>query len=213
MSVKLSSPQAFRIAKYLLENPIAYQRQVHLDLGISLGWINTVVNSLCEAGIARKGRWRRIALEDPYALLDLLSWQRPLQRLIEATVRLNVTDMETAEKELHEVCLKAGLNYALTAFSGLTRYLAYYMTFPAVHVYTNDPEQLSRMLPKGRGPIIMEALRPDYDWILKDTRKVKEFSVVDPVQVVIDLFCLGSAGRDAATRLYERIKNERQKTV
>ena len=213
MSVKLSSPQTFRIAKYLLENSIAYQRQVHRDLEISLGWINTVVNSLCEVGIARKGRCRRIELEDPYALLDLLSWQRPLQRLIDATVRLDLADMENTEKELREACLKAGLKYALTAFSGLTRYLAYYMTFPTVHVYTDNPEHLIRMLSKGRGPITLEVLRPDHDWILKDARKVKEFSVVDPVQVVIDLFCLGSAGRDAATRLYERLKDERQKAI
>ena len=73
MSVKLSSPQAFRIAKYLLENPIAYQRQIQRDLNISIGWINKVVNSLYETQIAKKGKFRRIELEDPYALLDILS--------------------------------------------------------------------------------------------------------------------------------------------
>jgi len=186
MSVKLSAAQTFRIARYLLENSVSSQRQVHRDLEISLGWINAVVNSLCEAGIARKGRRRRIELEDPYALLDLVSWQRPLQRLIEATVRLDLSDVEGVEKELRETCLKTGFKYALTAFSGLTRYLAYYMTLPIVHMYTDNPEQLNQMLPKGRGPITLEVLRPDYNWILKNARKVKEFSVVDPVQVVID---------------------------
>ena len=213
MSVKLSSPQAFRIAKYLLEHPVTYQRQTHRDLGISLGWINMVVNSLYEAGIARRGKRRRIELEDPYALLDLLSWQRPLQRLLEATVRLELTDIASAEKNVREICAKARLDYALTAFSGLSRYLAYYITFPTVHTYTNNPEQLTQLLPKGRGPITVEVLSADYPDILKNARSINNFDVVDPIQVVIDLFCLGSAGRDAATKLYEMIRSEQQKTT
>jgi len=209
----LSSPQAFRIVRYLLEQPVTYQRQIHRDLGISIGWINKVVSSLHEVGIARKGKWRRIELEDPYALLDLLSWQRPLQRLLKATVRLELTELANAEKNLRETCLEAQLDYALTAFSGLSRYLAYYITFPTIHTYTNNPEQLSRFLPKGRGPITIEILSVDYPDVLKNTRDIDNFNIVDPIQVVIDLFCLGSAGRDAATKLYEMIRDEQQKTT
>jgi len=211
--VKLSSPQSFRIAKYLLENPITYQRQIHRDLEISIGWINKVANSLYEAGITKKGKWRRIELEDPYALLDLLSWHRPLQRLIKATVRLELTEISNAEKNLRENCLKAQLDYALTAFSGLSRYLAYYITFPTIHTYTNNPKQLNQLLPKGRGPITTEILSPDYPDILKNTKNINNFNTVDPIQIVIDLFCLGSAGRDAATKLYEMTRNEQQKTT
>ena len=78
---------------------------------------------------------------------------------------------------------------------------------------TNNPKQLSQLLPKGRGPITTEILSPDYSDILKNTRNISNFNVVDPIQVVIDLFCLGSAGRDAATKLYEMIRNEQQKAT
>ena len=155
---------------------------------------------------------RRIELEDPYSLLDLLFWQRPLQHLIEHSIRLELTNIESIEKELYKVCWKAGVKYALTAFSGLMHYLPYYLTFPVVHIYTDDPDKLSKMLQRGRGPITLEVLRPDFNWILEDSVKVGELSVVDEVQVVIDLFCLGSAGRDAATQLYERIGNEQNRT-
>lgn len=211
--MKLSSPQAFRIIKYLLEHPIAYQRQIHRDLGISIGWINKVANSLYEGGIATKGKLRRIELQDPYALLDLLSWQRPLQRLLKATVRLELTDIASAEKILREVCSKTQLDYALTAFSGLNRYLVYYITFPTVHTYTNNPEQLRQLLPKGRGPVTVEVLRMDYPDILNSAKNINNFNVADSMQVVIDLFCLGSAGRDAATKLYEMMRNEQQKAT
>ena len=210
MAVKLSSPQAYRIAKYLLEHPVIYQRQVHRDLGTSLSWTNTVLNALQEAGITRKGKWRRTELEDPYALLDLLSWQRPLQRLTEATLRLELTGLADAETRLRESCRKAQLKYALTAFAGLSRYLAYYITFPTIHTYTSNPQQLRQLLPKGRGPITIQILRADYPDILKNTRNIDAFNIADPIQVVIDLFCLGSAGRDAATKLYEMIRSEQQ---
>jgi hypothetical protein len=213
MSVKLSSPEAFRIAKYLLENPTTYQRQIHRDIGTSIGWINKVVNSLYEARIVKKGKWRRLELEDPYALLDLISYQRPLQRLNQETIRLEITDVKLAEKRLREICNKNQLNYALTVFSGLSRYLAYYITFPTIHTYINDPRQLSQQLPKGRGPITIEILKPDYPDILRNARDVNNFHVADPTQVVIDLFCLGSAGRDAATKLYEKIENEQQQVL
>lgn len=212
MSVKLSSPQAFRIAKYLLEHPTTFQRQIQRDLQISLGWINTVTNSLNEASITRKGKRRRIELEDPYALLDLLSWQRPLKRLLKATVRLELTEIASVEKTLRENCQAAHLTYALTAFSGLSRYLAYYITFPTVHTYSNEPTQLSKLLPKGRGPITIEILEIDHPDIIKNAKTIDNFLVVDPVQVVIDLFCLGSAGRDAATKLYEMIRSEQKTT-
>jgi len=210
--VKLSSPQAFRIAKYLLEHSITYQRQIQRDLGVSLGWINGVVNSLYEAGILRKGKRRRIELEDPYALLDLLSWQRPLQRLLKTIIRLEPTEMTSAEKSLQEACQRAKLNCALTAFSGLNRYLAYYVTFPTIHAYTNSPARLSQLLPKGRGPITIELLEIDHPDIMKDIKTINNFHVVDPTKVVIDLFCLGSAGRDAATKLYEMIRSEQKTT-
>lgn len=156
---------------------------------------------------------RRIELQDPYALLDLLSWQRPLQRLLKATVRLELTDIASAEKILREVCSKTQLDYALTAFSGLNRYLVYYITFPTVHTYTNNPEQLRQLLPKGRGPVTVEVLRMDYPDILNSAKNINNFNVADSMQVVIDLFCLGSAGRDAATKLYEMMRNEQQKAT
>jgi hypothetical protein len=59
----------------------------------------------------------------------------------------------------------------------------------------------------------VELLVPDYQHILENVKGINGFNVVDPIQVVMDLFCLGSAGRDAATKLYERIRNEQPETA
>ena len=54
----------------------------------------------------------------------------------------------------------------------------------------------------------MQILRPDSELILKNARRSGGFTLAEPVQVVIDLFCLGGSGRDGAIKLYEDIKEE-----
>jgi hypothetical protein len=98
--------------------------------------------------------------------------------------------------------------YALTAFSALARYVEYYITYPTVHVYSQRPLELSDRIPRGRGDVTVQVLSPDSELILKNARRTGEFALVEPVQVVIDLFCLGGSGRDGAIKLYEEIKEE-----
>ena len=58
----------------------------------------------------------------------------------------------------------------------------------------------------------IEILTVDCSAILKNAKNIDHRNIVDSIQVVDDLFCLDSAGRDAASKLYEMIRNEQQKT-
>ena len=98
--------------------------------------------------------------------------------------------------------------YALTAFSALARYVEYYITYPTVHVYSKNPLELLGMIPRGRGDVTVQVLGPDSELILKNARRISGFTLVEPVQVVIDLFCLGGSGRHGAMKLYEEMKKE-----
>jgi hypothetical protein len=61
-------------------------------------------------------------------------------------------------------------------------------------------------IPKGRGDVTVQVLRPDSELIQKNARQIRQFTLVEPVQVVIDLFCLEGPGRDGAMKLYEEMK-------
>ncbi len=52
---------------------------------------------------------------------------------------------------------------------------------------------------------MIQILKPDSVLILKNTRRVRDLTLVEPIEVVIDLFCLGGAGRDGAMKLYQSL--------
>ena len=206
-AVKLSSPMAYRIVRHLLTHPVTTQLQVSREMGVSIGWVNAVVKTLHDSNVVAKGRKNRVELIDPIPLLDRMAWESPLSLLHLETVNLETSDVAAAESALKTACSKTKTKYALTAFSGLSRYLAYYISHPTVHAYVSDPS-VGRALVRGRGGVSIELLSAAPE-VLEGARKIGGFSVVQPIQVVIDLFRLGAAGRDAAVKLYERIRSGR----
>lgn len=95
--------------------------------------------------------------------------------------------------------------YAFAAFSALSKYIEYYISYPAVHVYSTDVSELVGEIPKGRGDTALHVLGVDFEIILKKAWLKGEFAVVGPIQVVVDLFGLEGAGRDGAMKLYVQI--------
>ena len=146
-------------------------------------------------------------LVDPLRLLEVLSTERPLSRLVRTEPRTE----ESEASEVERVVRNAGAHpsagrYALTAFSALAKYLAYYITYPAVHVYSEKPLEFVSKIPKGRGDVTLQVLSPDSELIFKNARRMGKNYLVEPIQVVIDLFCLGGPGRDGTMKLYEKAK-------
>jgi len=208
--MKLTSPQAYRVVKFLLEHKKTNQLEVSRETGVAYGWTNEVINFLYDRGIVSKG-WRRCELENPLQLLEIIALERPLNVLVKSSFKLEVLSIVEGEKILRKVCEEYGIKYGLTVFSGLRRYYEYYITFPEIHAYVSD-EKMANYVPHGRGPITLSLLHPDQECILRETRKLEGFSVCSPVQVAIDLFCSG-VGRDAAIKLLEVIRDGKLRSV
>ncbi|HDQ06495.1 MAG TPA: hypothetical protein ENN36_07225 [Candidatus Bathyarchaeota archaeon] len=202
--MKLTSPKAYEVVKYLLEHKETSQWEISRETGVAYGWTNEVVNFLYDRGIVSKG-WRRCELEETLQLLEVIALERPLNMLVRSSFNLEVLSVVEGEELLRRVCREQGVSYGLTVFSGLRRYYEYYITFPEVHAYVSDKEVASK-IGQGRGPITLSLLSPDQASILEETEEHEGFSVCSPVQVVVDLFCSG-AGRDAAIKLLEVIRN------
>ena len=200
--MKLTSPKAYKVVNYLLEHKKTNQLEISRETEVAYGWTNDVVNFLGDRGIVSKG-WRRCELEDPLQLLEVIALERPLNKLVKSSFRLEVLSAAEGEELLRRSCEEQGVRYGLTVFSGLRRFYEYYITFPEIHAYVSD-EGIENFILHGRGPITLSLLYPDQGGILEETRNLEGFSVCSPVQVVIDLFCSG-VGRDAAIRLLEVI--------
>ena len=205
--VRLTSPQTYKVVAYVLSHPKTSQIEVSRNVGVSRNLVNHVVDELEAPGVLSQRSKGHLELIDPLRLLEVLSTERPLSRLAESVVRTEESDVSKVERMVRNAAVHNG-NYALTAFSALAKYIEYYITYPNVHVYSQSPRELEGKIPKGRGDVTVEILRPDSDLILNNARRRGEFSLVEPVQVVIDLFCLGGPGRDGAMKLYEKMRQE-----
>lgn len=198
--MKLTSPKAYKVVKYLLGHKKTNQLEISRETGVAYGWTNDVINFLCDRAIVSKG-WRRCELEDPLQLLEVIALERPLKKLVKSSFRLEVLSVAEGEELLRRSCEERGVRYGLTVFSGLRRFYEYYITFPEIHAYVSA-EGMENYILHGRGPITLSLLCPDQEGILEETRDLEGFSVCSTVQVVIDLFCSG-VGRDAAIKLLE----------
>lgn len=205
--VKLSSPISYRVVKYLLGHPTTTQDRISVEVGASIGLVNRVMRPLFEKGICHRGKRNSIKDVDALRLLEQLSWERGLLSLVRSTIRLQVSEVLEAEREIHNVCKAHRIDYALTTFTALNHYRPYYITYPTIHAYASEIYRLKNFLPAGRGAIAVELLMPDLDIIMKDVVVVGDLRLVSPIQTIIDLFCFGEGGRDGAMKLLDQIKN------
>ena len=205
--VRLTSPQTYKVVAYLLAHPKTSQIEISRKTGVSRNLVNHVINELEAPGVAVQRAKGHLELSDSLRLLEVLSTERPLSRLVKSEVRTEESEVSKVERMIRNAAAHTG-GYALTAFSALAKYVEYYITYPTVHFYSQKPLELSDKIPKGRGDVTVQVLSPDSELILKNAKRTGGFVLVEPVQVVIDLFCLGGPGRDGAIKLYEEIKEE-----
>jgi hypothetical protein len=204
--MKLTSPKAYKIIKYLLKHRETNQFYISRETGVSYGWTNEIINYLYDRGIVSKF-WRRCELDEPLQLLEFIALERPLEKLVMSSFQLEVSSIADGEEMFERACEATNTTYGLTVFSGLRRFYEYYITFAEIHAYVST-ERVKNLIPSGRGPITLKLLTPDQQSILKETSRVKGFSTCSPIQVVIDLFC-SSTGRDAAVKLLKLIYDGR----
>jgi biotin operon repressor len=205
--IRLTSPQTYKVVAYLLAHPKTSQIEISTRAGVSRNLVNHVISELEAPGVVTQRAKGHLELSDSLRLLDVLSTERPLSRLVESEVRTEESEVPKVERMIRKSAANEG-GYTLTAFSALARYLEYYITYPTVHVYSQEPLELSGRIPNGRGDVTVQVLTPDSEVILKNARRIQGFALVEPVQVVIDLFCLGGSGRDGAIKLYEEIRKK-----
>lgn len=205
--VKLTATQTYKVVNYLLANPHTSQVEISKSLKVSRDLVSYVVESLKAPGIVSQEAREHLELKEPLRLLEALSIERPLSKLVIDEIRVEQSEVSDVERMVRNCAAhppRAG-RYTFTCFSALSKYIEYYIAYPEVHVYSSNPEELSKSITRGRGDVVVKLVRPDSDLIFRNTRWIKDLTVVEPVQAVIDLFCLGGAGRDGAMKLYQSL--------
>jgi len=204
---KLTAEQSYQIILFLLGTIRSSQTEISRFTGASKSQVNRLVTTLIDTGVMKYVEDRLLEVSDPIRLLDKIAFERPLSKLVKREIQLEYSEVDKVEDAIRNACKRSEIQYALTCFSALNKYHQYHITYPTVHLYTNEQAELETKLPLGKGAIIVQMLVPDHEIIMQTARLKDGFNLVDPVQVIIDLFCLGSIGRDGAIKLWEVVKS------
>ena len=197
--MNLSSPKSYLVAKFLLGNRISSQTEISNETGVAIGYVNEVVHELFDLNMVNIG-YGKCTLIDHVKLLEKMSFDRKFKKLLFKEFRLPTSSIKDTEFALVNFCESRNVEYAFSVFSALKHYYEYHINYPTVHIYMNNPLEITE-LEKGEGVIPVIVLKPDRQDILKNSIKLNNQKVCDKIQLVIDLYSSG-IGRDAAIKFY-----------
>lgn len=203
----LVSPMALRVVRYLLQHNSTTQTKIANDMRVSVGMVNKVVSALTQRELVSY-RGKQLVVFDVWKLLNEISWNRPFRSLKNGEIHVGgVKSIRELETKLVQVCEAAKIRYALTLFSGASRYIGYGMKYDSAQAYVERGSALSEELERGgteaREGMVLEIYNIDTWDIIEEAKTIEGVVVCSPAQLVMDLVSYGSVGRDWAVRLYE----------
>ena len=193
------------VVKYILINKIINQKEISKKGNLSTAYINNIIRYLKNLDIVIK-KSQFYYLNDPFKLLQLISYERPFNGIKKTEIRLETDNIIDSENVVKKICDNNKVKYSFTMFSGLKRYYEYHINYPIVHSYIEHMDIINKF-PKGEGPIPIVFLEPDHKFILNDVESINNFIICDKAQILIDLFSSG-IGKDSAYKFLNAMKNE-----
>jgi hypothetical protein len=191
------------VIKYILNNKIINQKRMSEKVKVSTPYINDIMMHLKQLDIVIK-KSQFYYLNDPFKLLQLISYERPFNGLKKMEIRLEIDNIIDSEKIIKKICNDNNIKYSFTMFNGLKRYFEYHINYPSIHLYIENMEIINKF-PRGEGPIPIIFIEPDHKFILNDVEKINDFIICDKAQILIDLFSSG-IGKDSAYKFMNVIK-------
>lgn len=206
VKTSLVSPKALRVIRYLISHRSTTQIEIARGTDVSVGMVNKLISALVDRElVSYKGK--RLVVFDVWRLLNEVSWNRPVKGLKKGELRVDSSSTRETEQQIARICGEAGMRYAMTLFSGASRYIGYGMKYDSVQTYVEEPERLLDSLrPKRAAPgdgILLDVFGPDTWDILDEAQVVAGVAVCSTTQLVMDLVSYGHVGRDWAVKLYE----------
>jgi hypothetical protein len=203
----LVSPKALRVVRYLIHHKSTTQTQIANDTRVSAGMVNKVVSALTQRELVSY-RGKDLILFDVWKLLNEISWNRPLKSLKKGEIHVpDVKSTRELEARLAQLCKSDDIRYALTLFSGASRYIGYGMKYDSVQAYVEREsalfEKLERHGPEAGEGKVLEIYEIDTWDIIEEAETIDRMVVCSPAQLIMDLVSYGHIGRDWAVKLYE----------
>ncbi|MBD3170973.1 hypothetical protein GF326_00735 [Candidatus Bathyarchaeota archaeon] len=197
--LNLKAKKSYQVAKYLLLHQVTSQTEVSQSTNVAIGYVNEVLHYLSDLDIV-KIEYGKTRLQNYAKLLEKISMDRPMKKLVQKTIKLPTSTIKETENTLHHYCIRNQIQYAFTGYSALRHLYEYHINYPTVQIYTNNLTTLLN-IEQGEGVVPIVILKPDRLDIMKNKTIIHDIHICDKIQVIIDLYSSG-VGRDAAIKYY-----------
>ena len=195
----LFSPKATRVLRVLLSKPSKKWKTQPLadEADVSLGQVSNLKKRLLDREWIETSR-EGLFLKEPEALL--LEWAEnydPSRNRPRAYYSLKSS--AEIESDIAEQCDRAGLRYALTAFSGAAR-LAPAVRYQRASAFVESAEKIASSLDlkEVESGANVSLLTPYDDGVFYDSQEIDGVRVASPVQRYLDLASIKGRGEEAA---------------
>lgn len=179
--MKLTSKQTYKVASFVLLNPVFTQTKLFNAVKVSWGRMNEVVQWLVNKNFVEK-REKEYELIDPAGLISLFPLYRDMNSLVlkKLPLRLSIKKVINRLPKGTILCLDSALEF----YSG-------YWRSDRVCVYVEENSKEFKKIeqefkPLTGGNIMLWMFKPD---IKPETNKIKGFTVTSKLRTLIDLVC------------------------
>lgn len=200
--------KASRLVRALLVEPDRWWGVTELaeTVDVSAGLAVKTLKTLEDEAYVARSEQRKARLADGESLLR--DWARAAESAFRKAERFtsSVRDPDELTTELTRGFERLGTRYALSRLAA-ARFIEPYAPAAVVDVYVEgDPKRIAGeldLLPVERGESV-RLVRPPDAGVLQFTREQDGVTVVNPVQLFVDLSTAGGREPDVAERLFER---------
>lgn len=203
-SVKLTTEKSWRIVSRLLKERPSSVRNLSLLENVSYGWAHAVSNNLLGQGITKR-QGNLIDVVDPDKLINGISWERPLKRMVFREINIEMDDVFKGAREIGQALTRLNVDFAFAGDLAGSLYTGQAIRFDRLQIYASK-EAISALTDvyseeKGTGATL-QVLVPDRD-IWKDARIVDGIRIASPAQTLLDLAGMGYASMELTKAMLE----------
>lgn len=181
--MKITSPMAYKVVRYVLEQGKFNQLEASRETGVSIGLVNRITNWLIERGhVAKTSKGYELIM--PAALLTLFTVYRKMEKLATATYKLGIS-----EAELSALLKK---HKAVLCLTSASQHYDAFIRDPSVHAYSESDELKKELGRYTTGLTSATLYSPDIS-LDGDTEKKKGFLLTSELRTIIDLLCSNKA--------------------
>ena len=139
---KLSHPRSWQIVTRLLWSGPSSIRHLSKVEAVSYSWTHATVTRLMDMGVAERSS-TGVRIVDLGRLMDGISWERPLNRLLVEEIPVSGADYMEVAQELEAILNKWNVGHAFTAFTAGGIYTGHGQRFDRLNILSGAEGGLS----------------------------------------------------------------------